>query len=137
MTMCRPSLHLPSLLLFLSLCAASFAQDPADLDKDRVARLEQLAKSLESVVIDRVQSSGDRVVEGRRASRQSELHVRFLVCVSSLENGGKDGVLLFPLQASGFTSVIDPRKDTPEQKTGADFQKVKVTLEGLIGQARP
>jgi hypothetical protein len=63
--------------------------------------------------------------------------MRFLVCVAGLANENKDGVLLFPLQASGFSSTVDSAEPgLPKRESGSDFQKVKITLAGIL-QDRP
>ena len=83
------------------------AQD--EFSKQRAEKLDQCARSLEKVKVDKVDKPVSRVSDGRQYSKASELHMLFQACASGVENEGQDGVLIFGIQCSGFTSVVDPR----------------------------
>lgn len=107
-------------------------RDPSQEEKDRVKALESLAGSIEKVSVDKVRQAGSLKSVERKLSNHSELRFRFTLCVSGLENDNKDGVLLFPVQVSGFTSVISSDESRPPKRSsGSDFKKVKVTLTGV------
>jgi hypothetical protein len=117
---------------------SGFAQQSLSAkDKDRLERLERLADAIEKVKVDRRQSTGDREVEGRRLSNNSELHMRFMAAAGTLAANGKDGLCAFPLQVSGYSSAINSAKGVSDRKSGADLQRATIVLQGLIGQPRP
>ncbi len=115
---------------------AVLAVELSPSDKSRVARLDKMAASLEEVNVEKKTDTGDRRSSGRRASKVSELRFRFVRCVSGTINDGKDGMLLFPLQISGFSSEISPGSK-PKRNSGSAHVKVRVIFKGLIGEKTP
>lgn len=128
----RSCIKLFAVSLGFLVATCSFAQDLTERDKERVSRLDEMARSLEKVKVDKVRASGNQQSEDRRFSDRSELHIRFLVCVAGLANKNQDGLLIFPLQVSGFKSAISASGGgKADRKSGADYQQVKVSLTGI------
>lgn len=118
----------------LAIClvaVTTHAQEPSALLKERAKKLDQMALSLEEVDKHEESSSGNRTGDERRSSQQSELRFKFLNCAAGLANSDKDGMLLFPIQVSGFSSAIDGSGGAPKRTRGSDYQSVKVTLAGI------
>lgn len=115
----------------------AYSQPLPEDEAARIGRLDQLARDLEKVKVDKVRSTGPQRSEERRSSKHSELHFRFLVCVSGLVADNQDGRLIFPLQISGLTSELNSAEQGANKRdSGADFQKIQVTLAG-VRKARP
>ena len=124
--------------LLISLNSSGHAQDNSSSSKqDRLKRLEQLADALQRVKVEHESSTDHRTADGRRFSKSSQLHMRFLIAVADLTENKKDAICAFPVQVSGFTSEIDSSKKVDNQKTGADMQRAEVKITGLIGNAKP
>jgi hypothetical protein len=129
----RNTLYLAVAIASCALPATGFCQ--SEFAKKRAAKLEGVADSLQQVRIDKVDKPVARVSEGRRYSKASELHLLFLPCATGTENDKKDGALMFGIQASGFTSVVDPRqKGKSVQDKGSDVVRVKVSIAGLFDE---
>lgn len=118
--------------------AATWGQDVqfSERDQSRAQRLDKMSDSMSEVNVVKQKNSGDEKAEGRRQSDVSELRFRFLVCASGLVHDNKDGMLLFPMQVSGFTSTITPGRPA-QRKHGSDFVEIRVEFVGLIGQDTP
>jgi len=128
------------LIAGLALVASSSSGQESKLsakDEDRVKRLMKLADALQRVKVDQKSSTGDRSADGRRYSKSSQMHMRFLTAAADLAENQKDGICTFPVQVSGFTNQIDSSKKQDNQKTGSDVQRAEIKLAGLIGQPRP
>lgn len=131
-----------SLLLLVGGCwlvgpvPTAMGQELSERDKSRVARLDKMAESMDEVNVTKKIASGDRQSDGRRQSSVSELKFRFLLCTSGLINDDQDGMLLFPMQVSGFSSTLSPGSK-PRRRTGSDFIEVRVVFEGLLGEETP
>lgn len=118
-----------------SLCAQ--AVEFTEADKERISRLTQFGEALRGVVVDLRKSSGNPVTEGRRLSHVSELHMRFLTAASDVAENRQDGLCIFPVQVSGFTSRISTADNISNQTSGSDLQQATVTFKGLIGSPKP
>jgi len=112
------------------------AQELNDRDKSRVGRLDKMAESMDEVDVAKKYASGDRQSDGRRQSEVSELKFRFLLSTSGLINDNKDGMLLIPMQISGFSSTISPGSK-PQRKVGSDLVDIRVAFKGLVGAETP
>jgi hypothetical protein len=137
-------LQLAWITMFVALTGTAsiqtIAQDAAlsEKDKSRLRRLDQMADAIQAVKVDMKRSTGDRVVDGRRYSDSSQLHMRFLTAVADLTENKKDAICMFPVQVSGFSSQINSARGmNADRKTGSDMQRAEITLTGLIGQPRP
>lgn len=133
------------LLFFVcaAFCAAisglpnAISDDLPEQDEDRLQRLEQLALAAADVRVDRVQDPVHTVVEGRRLSRSGELHFRFLTSLTAVENE-RDGLVLVPIEVSGFSRTVDSASGgQPQETVGADLQKARVVIKGLLGEETP
>lgn len=114
----------------------AIGQELSKRDQSRVDRLDKMAASMDEVDVTKKETSGDRQSDGRRQSKVSELKFRFLLCTSGLINDDKDGMLLFPMQVSGFTSTLSPGVK-PRRRSGADLVEIRVVFTGLVGQDTP
>lgn len=124
---------------FLGMLATTpnaWGQELSKRDQSRVARLDKMAESMDEVDVTKKESSGNRQSDGRRQSEVSELKFRFLLCTSGLINDDQDGMLLFPMQVSGFSSTLSPGAK-PRRRSGADLVEIRVVFTGLIGQETP
>lgn len=105
------------------------AQD--DVEKDRAQRLDQLARALERIKIERLLKPVKRESDGRQYSKASALHLNFQACAAGVNQQTRDGVLVFGIQASGFASMLDPRQK-PVRDSGSDLRDVRVTIQALL-----
>ena len=114
--------------------SSSFGEERTATQKqDRANRLDQMSKALEAVKVDRVRSLGNQQVEGRRMTNRSEMHFRFLTCVSGMTDENRNGMILFPLQISGLSFKTDPSGKGPLRRdSGSDFQEIKVRFNAIF-----
>lgn len=109
--------------------APGFAQD--DVGQDRAKRLDQLARTLEQVKIERVLRPVNRESDGRQYSKSSALHLNFQACAVGVNQQTREGALVFGVQSSGFTSILDTRQK-PVRNSGSDLRDVRVTIQALL-----
>ncbi len=133
--------HRWGLLAAFVFCMPTFAlaQDVSGSahEEDRLMRWQQLADSLARVKFEKKSSTGDKTAAGRRLSKSSQVHMRFLIAAAELAENKIDGFCTFPVQVSGFTSEIDSSKQIDNQKTGSDLQRAEIKIVGLVGLSRP
>jgi len=115
---------------------SAYGDDLSERDKKRIAQLDKLSESLREVNVQKKEASADSRAEGRRSSEVSELFFRFPTCASGLVDNDKNGMLVFPMQVSGFSSTIAPGQ-RPKRSTGSDLVEIKVIFKGLIGEETP
>jgi len=118
--------------ILLAGVAPRFTRGDEKADAKRIERLESLALSLEKVQEDRAAKPVHQVSGTRRYSSRSEVHFRFLPCLTALEENGRDALVLVPVQFSGYSYTVRDQ-EAPKRNSGADAKKVRVSIQDFLG----